>query len=64
MEAPDLLAAEAVVDQDPEPLAEREHRRGADAERDDRRHDHPAVGVQEAEQIPNPADLAAGRQGG
>ena len=64
VEAPDLLAAEAVVDQDPEPLAEREHRRGADAERDDRRHDHPAVGVQEAEQIPNPADLAAGRQGG
>ena len=64
VEPRDFLLAEAVVDQDPEPLAQREHRRGADAEREDRRHDHPAVGPEEAEQVADAADFATGRQGG
>ena len=62
VEPRDLLAAEAVVDQDPEPLAQREHRCGADAERKDRRHDHPAIGAEEAEQLADVADLAARRE--
>ena len=63
VEPRDLLRAEAVVDQDPEPLAHGEHRSGADAEREDRCHDHPAVGPEEAEQVADAADFRHGAAG-
>ena len=63
VEALDLLAAEAVVDQHPQALAEGEDRRSADAERRERRHHDPAVGPQVAEEGADLADLAA-RGGG